>query len=374
MASSPPSQKKSSEPSVSFSSFETSAAIIERTRSKIAKPIHWKSLDEDGARSFIKVPPQRDKRKNLGNNRFRLLYVVVDCPDMSQLYKQESLLQTAADYGWTNERFRFFIKNNTAGSAVIESTESISFIAQTPRDDNYPFFSFSISDKCLEGHQRNPDWVCLFFAGSDTDLDVVESVLCRDPFPNDYVAPLSPDFMILPVALLRWQVDQITAGLTALKDKIREQDEVLLKNMNFKTARTNMFQFKSIRMNFFQMRQMHWMLHRRWSFAQEFAGNLTKCFDRIEKRNSDDGPVAYSAILRDTVQSQEAILGTLLNDLDSTPLRMDTQQTMLDNQTSIMIAKNSDMAAEEARRDSASMRTLAVVALIFLPGTFVAVR
>ena len=65
------------------------------------------------------------------------------------------------------------------------------------------------------------------------------------------------------------------------------------------------------------------MLHRRWSFAQELARNLTRCFDMIEKRNSSVGPVEYSAILRDNVQAQEAILGTLIQDLDITPLRME---------------------------------------------------
>lgn len=42
--------------------------------------------------------------------------------------------------------------------------------------------------------------------------------------------------------------------------------------------------------------------------------------------------------------------------------------------SSIQIANNSYRAAEEARRDSASMKTIAVVTLVFLPGTFVAVR
>ena len=45
----------------------------------------------------------------------------------------------------------------------------------------------------------------------------------------------------------------------------------------------------------------------------------------------------------------------------------------MDGQTSMMIARNSNLAAEEARRDSASMKTIAIVTLVFLPGTSLAV-
>lgn len=44
---------------------------------------------------------------------------------MSQLYKQETLIKRAAEYDWIGEQFKLFIKNNTAGSAVLESTKSI---------------------------------------------------------------------------------------------------------------------------------------------------------------------------------------------------------------------------------------------------------
>jgi len=45
---------------------------------------------------------------------------------MSQLYKQEALIKRAAEYGWIGERFKFFIENNTGGSAVQDLTERIS--------------------------------------------------------------------------------------------------------------------------------------------------------------------------------------------------------------------------------------------------------
>jgi len=194
-----------------------------------------------------------------------------------------------------------------------------------------------MASKYLDRYRRDTDWICLFFAGPNLPLEAVEELLCRDPFPNDYAPPLPPDFMFLPVALLRWQVEQTANGLTDIKRDLVSQDEELIpKTTNglIDIKREIMSQdkdliskdthdFKSIRINLFKTRNKLIMLHRRWSFAQELARNLTRCFDRIEKRNSSVEPVEYSATLRDNVQAQEATLGTLIQDLDVTPLRME---------------------------------------------------
>lgn len=60
---------------------------------------------------------------------------VVQYPEMSQLYKQKTLIERAEECGWIGERFKLFIKNHTGGSAVLESTESISkhpFVLEEP--------------------------------------------------------------------------------------------------------------------------------------------------------------------------------------------------------------------------------------------------
>jgi hypothetical protein len=131
-------------PTTSFYSLETSAAIIkvsfccafnlwvslhvlandnlQRARGRI--PINWKGLTENEARDFIRKPPLRDKRKNMEKLRFRLL--VVENSHLGELYRQSELLQVARSHGWIGNRFDFFIKNATAGSAVIESSQSTS--------------------------------------------------------------------------------------------------------------------------------------------------------------------------------------------------------------------------------------------------------
>lgn len=44
-----------------------------------------------------------------------------------------------------------------------------------------------------------------------------------------------------------------------------------------------------------------------------------------------------------------------------------------DNQTNITLAKDSRLIAVAAQRDSKAMRTIAVLTLLFLPGTYIAV-
>ncbi|KAK7398624.1 hypothetical protein QQX98_011984 [Neonectria punicea] len=238
---------------------------------------------------------------------------------MDQLGELGGLIETATEYAWTGERFKFFFKNRTAGSAVLESTESISFIAQTPTDDDYPYFCVSVADKYTDGYQRDSDWVSLVLTGPDLPKEAVESLLTSENFPHDYPELRYLDFMFLPAVLLRWQVEQITTELNSIKAKIMKDAVLLSSTIN---------DAKDIRNNVFEMRRNHHMLHRRWIFARELADNLVRCFNKIERRNcSETNVVKYSATLREMVQAQDDILKTLLHDLDATVPRIEAQQT-----------------------------------------------
>jgi hypothetical protein len=50
-----------------------------------------------------------------------------------------------------------------------------------------------------------------------------------------------------------------------------------------------------------------------------------------------------------------------------------TQQSRLDARINLEVSKSAAIIAEEARRDSASMSVIAIVTLVFLPGTSIAV-
>ncbi|KAH7144415.1 hypothetical protein B0J13DRAFT_44321 [Dactylonectria estremocensis] len=354
--------EKGSVENIEISSFETSAKIIKRNGWKIP-PIHWEIQNDDSALNFIKLPPQRDKRRLLDKNRFRLLHV--QHQPMDQRSDLTSIIRVATDHGWVGDRFKFFVENNTTGSATIESTENISFIAQSPADDDYPYFCVSVTDKYTNGYQRDADWVSLVLTDLGMPRAEVESLLVKESFPHDYPELRYLDFMLLPIVLLRWQVEQITTELNSIKNKIMKQDNTLLSS----TIENAM----EIRNHVFGMRRHHVMLHRRWTFAREFADNMVRCFNKIEKRNSrENNMVAYSSSLRDAVQTQDDILKILLYDLNTTLSRIQAQQTTIDNLISITIARNSQISAQEGLRDSRSMKTIAIVTLVFLPGTFVA--
>jgi hypothetical protein len=164
----------------------------------------------------------------------------------------------------------------------------------------------------------------------------------------------------------------ITASLASLKDEILTQDEKFVTQSS-----TDTNTFKGVREILFHFRRQHLLLHRQLLFGQELARNLCTCFDKLQRKYTSDRPgerkVAYSATLREIVVDGVENLATLKLDLENLPLRIDAQQSMLDSQMSINIARNSDMTADEARNDSSAMRTLAIVTVVFLPGTFIAV-
>lgn len=143
----------------------------------------------------------------------------------SVLYKQESVLNAARANGWIGERFDEFTKSNTAGSAFLDTPDGIGFIAQSPRDDGFPFFAISLTQRFTEAYQYDADWESLVFVRpSELWDDHAEPMLGRDPFPHDYPDSFQPDFMILPVVLLRCQVEHITEELSKIKKKLVEQD------------------------------------------------------------------------------------------------------------------------------------------------------
>ncbi|KAK0744402.1 hypothetical protein B0T21DRAFT_407511 [Apiosordaria backusii] len=356
---------------VEFKTFETSVAILQRAGYNFPSPIPWVDQDSDSAITFIKQPSQRDKRLLLASERFRILLVkypgsadkqaLTEFPkdhDESELYKQQSVLDAARERGWFSEHFDAFIKNDTAGSAVLESPNSFKLVAQTPKDDNYPFFSLSLSQRFTDTYRPNANWECIIFVRPATFWeDRVEPMLCRDPFPRDFVDPMLPDLFVLPVVLLRCQVEQIMEEVTAMKRKLVEQDEDVIDR--------GIDELKRIRNELFALRKKNLFLRRRCEFAVELSQNLAQSFGILERRvSTEDEVVKYSPTLVARVANQQAILKNVLGDLDTTASMSESQQKFINNQ----------IIATFAQRDNTSLKIIAAVTLIFLPGTFVAVR
>lgn len=302
-------------------------------------------------------------------NRFRVLLIrypepvnksasaQIEGAQDTHLYKQGSVIEAARASGWTGERFDSFIKNNTAGSAILYTPDdSISFIAQTPKDDGFPFFAISLTQRPTEAHQHDADWECLVFIRPATFWDdCVEPMLDREPFPHDYLDPLQPDFMVLLVVLLCCQVEQIMEELNEMKRMLIVQDPDLVAK--------RVEELKEVKTALFALGKENFLLHRRWEFARELAENLTEAFGVIARRySSEDEIVKYSPTLTARVANQQAIIKSVIYDLDTTGSRVESQQKFVDDQ----------IRAAIAQRNSASMKAIAVVTVIFLPATFLA--
>ncbi|PMD46971.1 hypothetical protein L207DRAFT_522437 [Hyaloscypha variabilis F] len=342
-----------------YRSFETSAAIIKRAGWKIRHPMIENIPDEASAQAFIKTLLRRDKRQNQEESRFRLLCIKVD--DRSQIPKQQPTVDTAAEARWINSEFGSFIQKGTVGSAVLTETGDISLIVQTP-DDDLPFLTLSMREIHTEGRQRRSDWVCLFFIGPDIDL---ESLLHETVFPSDY-SPLSPDFMFLPVRILKNEVEQVGRELKELKKLVLKGDDRLLSK--------DLASLDCVKNELFELGKTHLKLRDRWLFAKGLAENLVKCFSEIARLQEKDigsnssssgSKATYSKILMQRVETQMAMSDILQLDLDAIPPKIKQQHKTIDTKLSIMIA-------EDTRRDSSSMKTIAVLTLVFLPATAMA--
>lgn len=260
----------------------------------------------------------------------------------------ETLKTTTSDYqltpittaakaaGYITERFDFFLKNDTAGSAILEDPATgITFIAQTPQDDGYPFFALSLNHRPQESHSRGIDWECLLSVRpSSLWHDSAERLLCHDPFPHDSPAPIPPDLMVLPVVLLSWQVEQIMTEVNEIKRALVAQYRVLVigEAVPFEELRR-------VRDELFRLWQKNLFLRRRWDFAQELAGNLLIAFGVLERRyllgpgsgthEMVGAQGVYSPTLRVRVSNQKAILKSVIHDIDTTASRIESQQKLV---------------------------------------------
>ena len=103
-----------------------------------------------------------------------------------------------------------------------------------------------MSEIHAEGRDQGSDWVCLLFVGPGIHL---ASLLSESSFPSDY-APLFPDFMFLPVCILKKEVERVGRELKELKKHVLEGENRILskdpgmldhvKNLLFELEKTHL--------------------------------------------------------------------------------------------------------------------------------------
>ncbi|KAL4971310.1 hypothetical protein BDW66DRAFT_30556 [Aspergillus desertorum] len=354
-------------PSFEFKTYETSIAIIERAGWRIQQPIQWISQSQEGAIAFLNEPSPRDRRKLLQSNRFRIL--LVKSPEPMAPHQLTEITTAVKTTGYTREHFDFFLENDTAGSVTLEDPAlGVTFVAQAPQDDGYPFFALSLSHRPQESHARGIDWECLLLVQpSSLWDDYSEPLLCRDPFPHDSAAPIPADLMIVPVVLLNWQVEQIMKEVNETKRKLMAQYRAMVVG-----EAVTVEELRRARDELFSLWQKTLFLRRRWDFAGELAGNLLHAFGVLEKRyilgsgsgtNGMDGVQGrYSPTLVTRVLNQQATLKSVVHDIETTASRIESQQKLVDDKSKAVME----------HRDRVSLKIIAILTLIFLPATFLA--
>ncbi|KAI1101939.1 hypothetical protein F4804DRAFT_354092 [Jackrogersella minutella] len=312
--------------------------------------------DENDAKAFIENVPPRDKRKNFEESRFRLLCIKNKDCNFSDNYK--TILDTAHDAGWIGGEFKALLSNGSVGSALLDGSRNINLILQTPKDD-MPFFSLSMTELSEDERKTGLDWVCLLFT-SDVEW---QSLLERVSIPRDFGA-LSIDFMFLPIQILKRQAHDIRVKITELLDSVVREEERLL---------TDKLRADYTKIQLFGYEKTHLQLQTRSRFVRELADNISKCFDEIIKRHGGkERNMKYSTTLRQRVEAQTILCKMMQPNLDAIPTKLEAQHRMVDAKYNAMMAEISFSRVEQARRDSSSMKAIAVVTLVFLPSTFIA--
>lgn len=195
----------------------------------------------------------------------------------------------------------------------------------------FPFFSISLAAHHGYGYENAPDWTAIIFLGSSNmnnklDIDVLSTLLNHETYPDDYPPSLSPDLMILVVALMRYQVNEIASGVAAMRKDILRVDDELLDPSMYK-----MKQLRQVKARLFALRRRQGSIYQRYLFAVELASSLEKTFETLRKRGRGDEElsVGYSDSLREVVQSLSFILETLKHEVTVASPRIEAQQAMV---------------------------------------------
>jgi hypothetical protein len=280
---------------------------------------------EGEALDFIRKPLSRDVHQNLSKHIFRLL--VVDCDRRKQPEPDSYLriVKTAQETLWIDEHFLSFFNRVTSGSEVVEENGRLEFIVQSPSDDDNPHFSFALSSSHAPGYNRERDWTCLYFGSPQLNHEKLKDLLEDMKYPDHHPDLLPPDFMILPTAMLLWQVDQIANAVTDLKREFMKLDD---KNTNEKSEDVHL---RSFGQELCKIRKLHYRTQLRHAFALDFSLNLARCFDSIEKSHcvKSETQSKHPHVLRRIVQSQKDVLQNIGRNLDNLPLRIEAYQSMV---------------------------------------------
>jgi hypothetical protein len=365
------------------------------------KPRPFRTDDED----FL-VNHKIDRSYDDSTVRFKLL---VAAPPITRrnsntppLPLPDDLCEKVKKEGWISDEYEHLWSRDGGGSASLMSHNTLIFILQTPRDGG-SFSSLSLVRNVLQ---------CGGFYCADDNYSL-NALLADVKYENKH-RKVPKDFAILPLKILVQHVDEtlrqvqiLSRDITTTELRLSEGDISLEENGDYKLL--NKFNIEQLR------------LQRRSNFETELGRNLQKYLDEYVKMwpNLWESDTSYIDDMQEKVEQQMRYSEQVRVDLEIIPRRIKNQskavsdavytgiptheltvmqitnfiiqrdnrlnieiaqssrriaeESRRDNLLNIELAKATAQVAEETRQDSAAMKTIAVLTLTFLPGTFIAV-
>ncbi|KAK4451677.1 hypothetical protein QBC34DRAFT_51173 [Podospora aff. communis PSN243] len=339
------------EDKTTYSVFQTSIAKLQTTRWRVN--MNWQRHTADQAKEFLKGAPVRDKRALSEKGIFRMLFVHL--PDSDRATLREDLIEAAVAYGWADSQLSCRLRSKTGGLLWSHTRDGARsgtcFVAQTPVADNNLTYYLSLTE-VTHTYNAQSDWVCLFIGTNEASPERIASLVARDPFPSDFLPPLSPDFAFFPVCILSYDVSELAKGVDELNRRILDQAAYLAQTDDaameegddasgkpggdvemrlvdsYRPVTPDLRRIRASRSALLAVQQQHLMLKRRWAFLNDFTQTLVVYFGLREASMSNEGdPAFYSSTLRKKVDRELANLASLSHELRSIPLRIEAQQT-----------------------------------------------
>ncbi|MCJ1240769.1 hypothetical protein MMC14_008773 [Varicellaria rhodocarpa] len=178
---------------------------------------------------------------------------------------------------------------------------------------------------------------------------------------GEYNAHTKIAFTMLPAVIFEWHVSHTLKQLTKLKKRLA----IIEKEVGARSERAD---YSNLSAELNRCSSAHLVLDRRWHFEVALAQHLLKYFEGVAITGTKEYPPHSSQRVKLYLQLSEGFE----YDLRLLPRRIKLQQTAIRNLVDLAVAKSTQQIAMESRRDSSSMKTIAILTLVFLPGTYVA--
>ncbi|KAH8683433.1 hypothetical protein BGZ61DRAFT_480485 [Ilyonectria robusta] len=245
------------------------------------------------------------------------------------------------------------------------------FFLQTPKDGDGPQVSFGASTESHLGSDCGRSFTGVLVSA---DPQMVRTLIDQWELPHLCQEWADSDLLLvmLPSRLLQVHIQNTSRTLSKLLKRVANVEAQILDhstNQDFKAFIRELHACNSDLVK----------LERRWQFETKLSTTLADIIRHCKPANSS------SCLERDVFQNVENFLIRLQRqsetsqyDLGVLPRRIENQFSAVYNLTAqhdtaatIKLARQSGEIAKAALRDSSSMKTIAVMTLVFLPATFI---